>query len=122
MSRLYNNYGSVNRDRTEANVNSITFPEFHRGFFNQVDACTETAVYERRLKNELLKLAENERRSADIASETLLRDLEGTSEAGGRRRKEDKVNSVKLFIGVTRLYADLYVARDLSNRIVAPSG
>ena len=120
MSRLYNDFGSVNRDRIEANVNSINFPEFHRGL-NQVDACSETAEYERRLKNELLKLAENERRSADIASETFLRDLEGTYEAGGRQRKEDKVNAVKLFIGVTRLYADLYVARDLSNRIVAPS-
>ena len=57
-----------------------------------------------------------------MASETLLRDLEGAFEAGGRRRKEDKVNAVKLFIGVTRLYADLYVARDLSNRVVTPSG
>ena len=120
MSRLYNDFGSVNRDRIEANVNSINFPEFHRGL-DQVDTCTEPAEYERKLKNELLKLAENERQSADMASETFLRDFEGTFEAGGRQKKEDKVNAVKLFVGVTRLYADLYVARDLSNRIVAPS-
>ena len=121
MSRLYNDFGSLNRDRIEANVNSINFPEFHR-CLNQVDTCTETADYERKLKNELLKLAESERQSADMASETFLRDLEGTFEAGGRQRKENKVNAIKLFIGVTRLYADLYIARDLSNRIVGPSG
>ena len=120
MSRLYNDFGSVKRDRIEANVNSINFPEFHRSL-DQADMCTETAEYERKLKNELLKLAENERQSADMASETFLRDLEGTFEAGGRQRKKDKVNAVKLFVGVTRLYADLYVARDLSNRIATPS-
>ena len=121
MSRLHNDFGSVDRDRIEENVNSINFPEFHRGF-NQVDTCTETAENERKLKNELLKLAEIERQSAYMASETFLRDLEGTFEAGGRQRKEDKANAIKLFIEVTRLYADLYIARDLSNRIVAPSG
>ena len=31
MSRLYNDFGSVSRDLIEANVNSINFPEFHRG-------------------------------------------------------------------------------------------
>ena len=29
MSRMYNDYGSITRDRLEANINSINFPGFH---------------------------------------------------------------------------------------------
>lgn len=120
MSRLYNDFGSVERDRIEANINSINFPEFHN-CSSRASSCSETAENERRLKEELLELAEIERQSVDVASETFLRDLEGVLEAGGGWREKYKANAVKLFIGVTRLYADLYIARDLSNRIVTSS-
>ena len=120
MSRLYNDFGSVERDRSEANINSINFPEFHESP-GCVASLTETADHERRLKQELLELAKLERQSADEASEAFLKSLEGETETDGIQRWKDKANAVKLFIGVTRLYADLYVARDLSNRIAASS-
>lgn len=120
MSRLYNDFGSVERDRLEANINSINFPEFHNGS-SRAYSHSEIAENGRRLKEELLELAEFERQSVDVASENFLRDLDGVLGAGGGRRETDKANAVKLFIGVSKLYADLYVARDLSNRIVASS-
>ena len=121
MSRLYNDYGSVERDRIEANVNSINFPDFH-GSSSRTAQHIDSAEHETKLKEELLELAKVERRSADVASEALLSDLEGNLEAGGGRKMKDKANAAKLFIGVTRLYADLYVARDLSNRVVSSTG
>ncbi len=117
MSRLYNDYGSVERDRIEANINSINFPEFHR-----TSSGIATVKDESRLKEEVLELAKIERQSADVTSEAFFRDLEGAIAAGGRSREKGKANAVRLFIGVTRLYADIYVARDLSNHIVASSG
>lgn len=120
MSRLYNDFGSVERDRIEANINSINFPEFHN-YANHSASDTEEAAaeYEKRLKEDLLELATHERHSADIAAERLLKDLDEYKGKEGGIRKKEKVKAVRLFIGVTRLYADLYVARDLSNRVAA---
>lgn len=75
------------------------------------------AEHEVKLKEDLLELAKHERQSADVAAERLLGELEGKGEAGGARKKKEKADAIRLFIGVTRLYADLYVARDLSNRV-----
>lgn len=119
MSRLCKDYGSVERDRKEADINSINFPEFHR-YARGTITHAGTAEHERKLKEELLELVKIEQQSADKASETL-RNLAGTFEAGGRRRGKDKANAVTSFIEVTKLYAYLYVARDKSNRIVATS-
>ncbi|KAL9135392.1 MAG: hypothetical protein Q9175_003424 [Cornicularia normoerica] len=119
MNRLCKDYGSMERDRKEADINSINFPEFHR-YARGTITHAGTAEHERKLKEELLELVKIEQQSADKAFETL-RDLAGTFEAGGRRRGKDKANAVTSFIEVTKLYAYLYVARDKSNRIVATS-
>ena len=118
MSRLYNDFGSVERDRIEANINSINFPEFHI-YTNHETSYTERGAveHEERLKEDLLELANHERHSADTAAERLLKELEGNGDKEGGIRKKEKADAVRLFIGVTKLYADLYVARDLSNRI-----
>ena len=119
MSRLYNDFGSVERDRIEANINSINFPEFHN-YANHSASDTEKAAAgnERRLKEELLELATHERHSAHIAAESLLKELvEYKGKEGGIRKKKEKVDALRLFIGAAELYADLYVARDVSNRV-----
>lgn len=121
MSRLYNDFGSVERDRIEANINSINFPEFPK-YASHENSDTEkaTARHKRRLKEDLLELAKHERRSAEMAAERLLEDLEASGgQGGGIRKRKEKADALRLFIGVTSLYADLYVARDLSNRIAA---
>ena len=111
----------MERDRIEANINSISYLEFHK-YMNYVVDYTEKAVaeHEMRLKEDLLKLAQYERHGADMAAERLLKELKGIGEKGrDRRKKREKVDAIRLSIGVTRLYADLYVARDLSNPVTS---
>ena len=118
MSRLYNDYGSVARDRVEGNINSINFSEFHTDIVNLPDFNNEetASTREKMLKEHLLKLAEHERSCAELAFERLLKDLAGKE--GSIKRESDrlKINAVRLFFEVTKLYTDLYMARDLSNR------
>lgn len=118
MSRLYNDFGSVERDRLEANINSINFPEFDERLHHVKSSTgTTTARREQRPKKELLALADFERQNAEVASEKLLLVLETGAESGEPPTRKRKADAVRLFVGVTTLYADLYVARDLSNRI-----
>ncbi len=121
MSRLCNDFGSMERDRIEANINSINFPEFHNSTNRSASDTEEAAAeHEERLKEDLLELAIHERHSADVAAERLLKELdEYKGKEGGIRKKKEKMDAVRLFIGVAKLYADLYVARDLSNRVAA---
>ena len=116
MSRLYNDFGSTTRDRAEANINSINFPEFYRHAGGSVKE-QSTLEWEGILKGELLKLAEDERRCVDLALESLLVEMgakQGRFRLENEKRKGD---ALRLFVGVTKLYADMYVARDLSNPI-----
>jgi len=119
MSRLYNDFGSLARDRLEANINSVNFPEFHPLSRNSRSWSGEDsqAMKEGYLKRELLELAELERRNSDQAQERLISDIEADTQGAGARIRMRKVKAVRLFAGVTGLYADIYVARDLSNRI-----
>ena len=123
MSRLYNDFGSAGRDRIEANVNSINFPEFHTNLdhFNLDRNVERILSQEKTLKDDLLELALYERKCADLASERLLVELEGKNDRSAGRSEQKKAKAVRLFVGVTKLYADLYVARDLSNRIKSVS-
>ena len=116
MSRLYNDFSSTARDRAEANVNSIDFPEFHR---RTEGSGEEQSLSEREviIKTDLLELAEHERRSVDLALERLLVEMGAKQGRFRLDREKRKGDALKLFVGVTKLYADLYVARDLSNPI-----
>lgn len=119
MSRLYNDFGSVVRDRIEANINSTNFPEFHANM-NDLSISTDEKMGltdKKMLKEELLRLAEHERKCADLASERLLKTLKSKEIGVGRESAKLKADGVRLFLGVTSLYADLYVARDLSNQV-----
>ena len=121
MSRLYNDFGSVRRDRIEGNINSINFPEFHTNsnLFANDHHAEQIPPQEKILKDDLLELAVYERTCADLASERLLLKLEGKTGQSLNKSDGKKANAVRLFVNVTKLYADLYVARDLSNPIRA---
>ena len=116
MSRLYNDYGSLARDRKEANVNSANFPEFHRSDApggSAVNGEEHHVIKESRLKVDLLEIAKYERESADSVGQKLVQKLK----VSGSSKERGKADGVTLFMGVTGLYADMYVRRDLSNHI-----
>ena len=117
MSRLYNDYGSLERDRLEANINSVNFPEFHNAYYLGHDTSGSGSSNEinktHKLKEDLLALAQYERCSAESAGNKLL----DTLRTSGLRKDRAKADGVELFIGVAALYADIYVAKDLSNHV-----
>lgn len=99
MCRQYNDYGSIARDRNEQNLNSVNFPEFYAaqdGRFFQ-DQTTDAD-----LKATLFDVAEFERECLMATMEKLL----------------DKVPTrvakmLRVFVGVTDLYGQIYMARDI---------
>ncbi|MCJ1478595.1 hypothetical protein MMC13_007276 [Lambiella insularis] len=112
MSRLYNDWGSMTRDFDEGNVNSVNFPEFHEAGLTAKASVDGPGVGIEKLKDDLLALAEYERKCVDVAAEQLEKEL-GTG--FGTRQKVAK--GFRLFTDVAKLYADIYLARDLSNAI-----
>ena len=116
MSRLYNDYGSLERDGLEANINSVNFPEFHSAYGLHQDTNGKTSHEGKRksqVKADLLALAQYERGMAEFVRNKLLSSL-GTSGLYNNRRKAD---GIELFFGVAALYTDLYVGKDLSNHV-----
>ena len=113
MSRLYNDYGSIARDRAEGNVNCVDFTDFHNPTLSRDnDGDVESVVAEAERKKEaLLELAVFEREMAVCAG----RKLVGKLERSGRARETLIARAVRLFMGTTMFYADLYTAKDLSN-------
>ncbi len=115
MCRMYNDLGSVRRDREENNVNSVDFPEFHcgtnsNGFLE--DQMDEEQQERRRheeddKKADLLWLANHERECLEQAFAKL-------EESGIKSRIKEML---RLFIRVTDLYGQIYVARDLTGRV-----
>ena len=110
MSRLYNDYGSTARDRDEGNINSINFPEFNSN--KEIHTNTEPSSVEVRLREDLLALSKYERDNANFVLEKFIVSLEAN---GSKDRL--KTDGLQLFAKVSALYADMYVARDLSNRL-----
>ena len=105
MCRQYNDYGSIARDRMEKNPNSVDFQEFEDDATATADV-DETSLEDRQeaKKKTLMWLAEYERECLNVA----------------RRRLEREVlaavtDSLDLFINVTDLYGQSYVARDIAS-------
>ncbi|MCJ1397653.1 hypothetical protein MMC11_000849 [Xylographa trunciseda] len=111
MSRLYNDFASVARDRAERNLNSVNFPEFHTPPPHSLVDESVLANMDR-LKREVLLLAEYERECVRGAESA----LRACVLAGGRRER-GVASAVRLFVAVTELYAEMYVVKDLTNRV-----
>ena len=114
MCRQYNDYGSVARDRAEKNVNSVNFPEFEasktkdsQGSSYPSDAVEdENDKDENERKQQLMWLAEYERECLQRALDKLRVEV-----------PETIMNAVDLFVRVTDLYGQIYVARDIASRM-----
>ena len=115
MSRLYNDYASVRRDCEEKNLNSVNFPEF-RARGSEVSTRQEgddgLLEKEEEVRQKVLALADYEKACARVAGERL-----GCELRKDGRGRESIWEAMELFSAVTELYAELYVVRDLSNRV-----
>ena len=121
MCRQYNDYGSIARDRIEENLNSVNFPEFHaesRGMragnegegkgagMDEGKGKNGGEGEEERRKEALFNIAEYEREGIMRAQQAL------------EKRVEMRViRLMDLFVGVTDLYGQIYVARDIASRM-----
>lgn len=105
MCRMYNDYGSVARDRDEANLNSVNFPDYAigdvEGGGREVDD----------LKARLFALATYERESVDMVMRSLW------ELAGDDREQKRTLERLQVFCDVTDLFGQIYVARDIASRM-----
>ncbi|KAI0456306.1 Ent-kaurene synthase [Xylaria acuta] len=106
MCRMYNDYGSAVRDRAEGNLNSLNFPEFHGLGIGQDDQLHPEQAMQK-MKDELMWIAEYERRCLDAA-------LAQMSQFVGQRKL---INALELYIDVTDMYGRVYLLKDLTNRV-----
>jgi hypothetical protein len=110
LNRLYNDYGSLGRDTSERNVNSMHFPEF--------TSCNGEAAK----KQALVALAELESKGLKEALSRLEHEV-GWNEPDNLPRAFDqrKVDILKFFCDVAGFYDQLYMVRDLSSAKVRAS-
>ncbi|KAE8375466.1 terpenoid cyclases/protein prenyltransferase alpha-alpha toroid [Aspergillus bertholletiae] len=101
MCRMYNDYGSLSRDREEKNLNSVNFPEFSPAGPESDDVRRE----------QLFALAEIERSNMERGLELL------TEMAGEDREKLRVMEKIQMFCDVTDLYGQIYKARDIASRM-----
>ncbi|OJD36443.1 ent-kaurene synthase [Diplodia corticola] len=128
MCRMYNDYGSVRRDRLEGNLNSVDFAEFGAGTGStsakaggeqqkqQRDvAGDDDDDDEEEAKKALFGLAEYERECLGTALARLQQAGGAGGSGGGWQRK---MAVMRLFCDVTDLYGQIYVVRDMGTRMV----
>jgi len=117
MSRLFNDWSSVVRDQKEGNLNSLNFPEFCAGSCDEsLEGLKVSDKEVETVRASLLHLSEYERQASRLAMTNLFEELEahkkpdctGTSFKALRK-------PIELFVYVTELFADMYVAKDLTN-------
>jgi hypothetical protein len=92
---MFNDYGSLDRDRKESNLNSLFFPEF--GGDSKSD---------QQLRGELVKLTKYERKCLSLSFEEL-------KLACGERNKR-VYDMMRLFYNASEIYTEVYEVRDLS--------
>ncbi|KAJ5722104.1 Ent-kaurene synthase [Penicillium malachiteum] len=96
MCRQFNDYGSHSRDQQEHNLNSLDFADFHGNSSNVTE----------KHKQDLMQIADLERNCMEMCYEYLAKE---TSTATLAR--------IRVFIGVTDLFGQIYVARDIASRL-----
>ncbi|KAF1964405.1 hypothetical protein BU23DRAFT_631876 [Bimuria novae-zelandiae CBS 107.79] len=141
ISRLFNDYASIGRDQLEGNLNSVNFQEFHNGVqdpqtSNDSSTCESTS---NTVRSSLLQLREYERQGSRAVLSALINEMRVPrhgSGVGGTDVTTDRgygmnlaksdlaiiCKGMELFASATKLYADIYVARDLTNKIPIVAG
>lgn len=99
MCRIYNDLGSIERDRAEFNLNSVQFGEF---------AATTSESGAEEQKQELFEIAGYERRAMESSLAALLPLLTPA-----------QTRATQTFFDVTDLWGQVYVVRDISSRLLA---
>jgi hypothetical protein len=111
MCRQYNDYGSAVRDMEEGNLNSLDFLGFWQGdgpTLSYTNADIRQTQYPiQRWKDELLEVAGFERKCMELS----LRHLEEADVP------QLTIRQLEVFIKVTDLFGQLYVYKDLTNRV-----
>ncbi|KAK9786221.1 putative ent-kaurene synthase protein [Seiridium cardinale] len=103
LCRMYNDYGSLERDVEEHALNSVNFPEFFYQAGKQASPTT-SSTSNGDAKSELLWIAEYERRGLDAAMNLLEKEL-GSGEL---------MSALRMFVDVTDLYGQIYVLKDIT--------
>lgn len=100
---MYNDYGSVSRDRDEGSLNSTNFPEF--GNLETTEAKKEA----------LFKFAQHARHSLEAATARL--EMEGMKAKAVTGALNSRIMAIyRMFCDVTHLHGQLYVVRDIASR------
>ncbi|KAI0554730.1 hypothetical protein F4679DRAFT_595291 [Xylaria curta] len=117
MCRMYNDYGSVERDRLEGNLNSVNFPEFQMTS-NTTEVTREPSVTGDRRKDTLLTFAEYERKDLHEIVSRLNGEIDSAETSSEfKTREKRKMAILRMFIDVTDLYGQIYVIRDIASRM-----
>ncbi|KAK4174302.1 hypothetical protein QBC36DRAFT_43293 [Triangularia setosa] len=95
LCRVYNDLGSLERDKQEDNTNCVNFPEF------------EGCDTKEKIKKEMMGIAGFERRMLESAS----RELEGENVG------ERVMRGLGVFISAADVYGEMYLVRDMTPRV-----
>ncbi|KAL8741031.1 MAG: hypothetical protein Q9190_006319 [Brigantiaea leucoxantha] len=110
MCRQYNDYGSIQRDKEEKNLNSVNFAEFRTDHGDVQGSADDRGEEDR--KRELMDIAEFERIRLGVAR----RELEKVLGEEGREGETVK-RAVRLFVDVTDVHGLIYAVRDFGIRM-----
>ncbi|MCJ1377536.1 hypothetical protein MMC17_000631 [Xylographa soralifera] len=109
-SRVYNDYGSITRDREERNLNSKNFPEFFADETVDADGADKNGGLDP--KTTLLCTTKYERQCAAHIAKVLSKSL--TAEGVTGKKVADYLHA---YLGYSEQFADMYVMRDVTNRV-----
>lgn len=103
LCRQYNDAGSFARDQAEGNLNSLNFAEFHE--------TGSTATELVNAKKDLMTIAEYERAALESTVSKLFDMMRQ------RSATNQSIRALQMFIDTVDLYGQLYVQRDLTQRV-----
>ncbi|KAF2462878.1 uncharacterized protein BDR25DRAFT_385446 [Lindgomyces ingoldianus] len=105
MCRQYNDFGSMDRDLLEQNLNSVDFPEFldeQTGPTSEI-SMVDLAKQRQVASKQLLEIALYERQCLELAVAQVQQDV-----------KPRAWRSLQVFIKVTDIYGQIYIVKDIN--------
>ena len=121
MSRMYNDYGSLTRDRKEKTVNSVNFPEFNKATTPVIGGGGGEGDHDDKNKNNDDVVGNKEEQARKAALMELAEfERDGVEDCLARLKMCCKPRSVKmleLFYRVADTYGQIYVLKDISSRM-----
>ena len=114
---MFNDFASVSRDHTECNLNSLNFPEFSNSPEEQDEPQqgNETGKEEPGSRDSLLHLGEYHREASLRVLNNLVEEVRENTANMSDLQGDTQCKGLELFVHVTGLFADMYLAKDLTN-------